>query len=155
MTKFYTAADTEISRKDGISIVKELVETLKQMRQIISLTKDFFGQDLAFDSVVKLKVLPSYLRFPAMMAYCLPTSSICSSKPVCSILRRYGHVDQSLCSPLCLRMPISIHSSGNRSAQRMFAVRYQPSTIKTLKVGRNLITRYKRHANKKYEVCET
>ena len=153
MTKFYTAADTEISRKDGISIVKELIETLKQMRQnsllIIAFTKDFFQQDLALNSVVKLKVLPSYLRFPAMMAYCLPTSSRCSSKPVCSILRRYGHVDQSLCSPLCLRTPISIHSSGNRSAQRMFAVRYQPLTIKTLKVGRNLITRYKRHENQK------
>ena len=33
MTKFYTAADTEISQDDGINSVKELVETLKQMMQ--------------------------------------------------------------------------------------------------------------------------
>ena len=48
MTKFYTVADTEISRVDGINGVKELVETLKQMIQnsilIISFTKDFFRQ---------------------------------------------------------------------------------------------------------------
>ena len=30
-TKFYTPADTVISHADGINIVKELVETLKQM----------------------------------------------------------------------------------------------------------------------------
>ena len=75
MTKFYTAADTEISHVDGINIVKELVETLKQMMQnspmIIPLTKDFFGQDLALNSAVKLKALPSYPRFSAMMKSCL------------------------------------------------------------------------------------
>ena len=58
MTKFYTEADTEICYVDGINIVEELIETLKQMVQnsllIISLTKDFFRQDLALDSIVKL-----------------------------------------------------------------------------------------------------
>ena len=101
MTKIYTVADTEISHVDGINIVKELVETLKQIMLnsllVISLTKDFFGQDLTLDSVVKLKATPSYPHFSAMMAYRLPTSGRCSSKLVCSILRRYGHDDQSLC----------------------------------------------------------
>ena len=77
MTKLYTAADTDISHVDGINTVKELVETLKQMRQnsflIISLTKEIFQQDLALNSVVKLKALPSYPRFPAMMKSCLQT----------------------------------------------------------------------------------
>ena len=33
MIKLYTAADTEINHVDGINIVKELIETLKQMMQ--------------------------------------------------------------------------------------------------------------------------
>ena len=75
MTKFYTAAATEISHVVGMNIVKQLIETLKQMMQnsllIISLTKEIFRQDLGLDSVVKLKMLPSYPCFRPMMKSCL------------------------------------------------------------------------------------
>ena len=64
MTNFYTVADTEISRVDGINGFKELVETLKQMIQnsllIISFNKELLRHDLTLDSIVKLKALPSY-----------------------------------------------------------------------------------------------
>ena len=105
MTKFYTVADTEISHVDGINIVKELVETLKQMQNSLMIIGQRFpqtgscvGQCSQVESLAILSPLPCHDDILP------PSSGRCSSMPVCSSLRRHGHVDQ----PLCLTYPFQL-----------------------------------------------
>jgi len=58
MTKFYTAADSDISHVDAIELVKQVIESLNDLLQdplqILSSTKDFLGQDIALGVSTKL-----------------------------------------------------------------------------------------------------
>ena len=73
MTKFYTAAATEISHVDGINIVKDFVKTLKQMMQnsLMIIDQRFLRTGSCFGQCSQVEKLPSYLRFPVMMTSCL------------------------------------------------------------------------------------
>ena len=76
MTKFYTAADSDISHVDAIELVKQVIASLKEMLQdplqILSSTKDFLGQDIALgNTLAKLRAIPHHPQFVAMMSSCL------------------------------------------------------------------------------------
>ena len=101
MTKFYTVADTEISHADGINIVKELVETLKQiMQNSLMITDQSFKTGSCVGQCSQVESLAILSPLPCHDDILPPSSGRCSSMPVCSSLRRHSHVDQPLCQSL-------------------------------------------------------
>ncbi|XP_029113602.1 uncharacterized protein LOC114912179 [Scleropages formosus] len=76
MTKLYTPVVSGISHVDGIELVKQATQRLKEMLQdplqILSSTEDFFGQEIVLgNTLAKLRAMPHHRQFVPMMSSCL------------------------------------------------------------------------------------